>query len=560
MPPTLNRWCHEANPTTNLVRSDEVKARMNPSTWTVLAFVLDWVIRIGLSIRVIMRRRSVGVTMAWLTLLLSVPFLGAIVYLFFGELRLGRGRAERAARLHGPYQSWLKGLGTRYPVVEDDSITAPQLVRLIRNGTDIPPLPGNRLELIDHFEEFFRRLIADIDAARRTCHLEFYIWTAGGLAEGVVDALIRAASRGVICRVLVDALGSRPFLSSPSAARLRQGGVVLRSALDVGLVRMLFVRADLRLHRKIVVIDGEIAYTGSQNLVDPRYFKQDAGVGEWVDAMVRVQGPAVEALGVTFLEDWELETGEGLNALADSHDLHHLAEDGSSIVQVLPSGPNAFGEGMQMVLLTAMYAAQRELVLTTPYFVPDESMLHALASAALRGVAVTLILPAKNDSVLVDLSSRSFQGDLAEAGVRIMLFHDGLLHTKSITVDGGLSLFGSLNLDPRSLQLNFEITLAIYDSAFTANLRALQQSYIDRSTALDLDAWKSRSAPSASSRTPLDYSDRCSDERRWHFLWWQQMPYDEQHGIGARANLEPTSPGSCLLSRWLARSLMMEEE
>ena len=466
---------------------------MNSSDWALVVFAADWLIRLGLSVRVIMRRRPVGVTLAWLSVVLILPFFGAIVYLLFGELRLGRQRAERAARLHEPYRTWLDDLGQRYRLSDEAREVAPDLMRLIQAGADIPPLPGNALHLIDNFTDIFRSLIADIDAARRSCHLEFYIWTTGGMADEVVEALLRAAGRGVVCRVLVDAVGSKDFLRGPAAERLRQGGVALREALPVSLLRMAFVRSDLRLHRKIVVIDGEIAYTGSQNLVDPRYFKQGAGVGSWVDAMVRVQGPAVEALGVTFLEDWELETGEGLEALEGTHDIHDLPEQGPSAVQVLPSGPNNGPEAMRMILLTALYAAKRELVLTTPYFVPDESMLIALTSAALRGVEVTLIVPAKVDSKLVDLASRAFQGDLARAGVRIQHFEGGLLHTKSITVDGTISLFGSLNLDPRSLQLNFEITLAVYDVTFAADLRALQQSYIDQSTPLDRSAWERRS-------------------------------------------------------------------
>jgi cardiolipin synthase len=161
---------------------------------------------------------------------------------------------------------------------------------------------------------------------------------------------------------------------------------------------------------------------------------------------------------------------------------------------VLPSGPAAHVEAIEQVVLTAVYAASRELVLTTPYFVPSESLLTALLSAAARGVEVTLIVPAKVDSRLVHYASRAHQTDLLAAGVRVALFGGGLLHTKSITVDGQISVFGSLNLDPRSLRLDFEITLAVYDEEFTTALRRLQQSYLDRSTLLDLAACRSRSA------------------------------------------------------------------
>jgi cardiolipin synthase len=467
----------------------------NAWIYATAIFALDWIIRVGLSIRVIMRRRPVGVSLAWLSLVLIVPFAGAIAYLFLGELRLGRRRQERSRGLHASYRAWLTGLEGRYPLPPGAGPAADHgLARMIQAGTEIPPLPGNAVHLLDHFEAIFAALIADIDRASRSCHLEFYIWAVGGLADDVVAALLRASARGVDCRVLVDDVGAAAFLKSSQVGRLRSGGVQLRAALPVSLVRGLFRRADLRLHRKIVVIDGEVAYTGSQNLVDPRHFKQDAGVGEWIDAMVRVEGPAVEALWATFLEDWALESPGGTGTTEAARALPTLAPRGATTLQVLPSGPSSPPEAMRMVVLAALYEARRELVLTTPYFVPDEPLLMAMSSAALRGVAVTLIVPARNDSRLVDLASRAFQGDLARAGVRVMLFEGGLLHTKSITVDGRLALFGSLNLDPRSLALNFEITLAVYDPAFAASLRALQQNYIDRARPLDLDAWRDRPA------------------------------------------------------------------
>ena len=459
----------------------------------ITVFLADLAIRVGLSVRVINRRRPVGVSLAWLTLVLLVPFAGAAVYLFVGENRLGRERAVRAARVHAPYVNWLKELDAR--AVTNWSAMGPeceQHSRLCTSMAGIPPLPGNRLELIHTAEETFRRLIADIDAAQRSCHLEFYIWCVGGTADDVAEALIRATKRGVSCRVLVDSVGSHEFLRSPLAQRMLDAGIKVQGALPVGLVRMLFVRIDLRLHRKIVVIDGEIGYTGSQNLVDPRFFKTDAGVGQWVDAMVRCEGPAVEPLGITFLEDWELETGEGIEKLSKTADVHAVPDRGSAAVQVVPSGPAQRGDAIYTILLTTIYAARHELVLTTPYFVPDESMLTALVAAAARGVRVTIVLPERVDSELVRLASQAFKGDLLEAGVRICMFRGGLLHTKSITVDGQFSLFGSLNLDPRSLWLNFEITLAVYEAEFTAVLRQLQEAYIRESDLLTLEAWAAR--------------------------------------------------------------------
>ncbi|MGE3316041.1 MAG: cardiolipin synthase, partial [Planctomycetaceae bacterium] len=361
--------------------------------WTTAAiFLADLFIRAGLSARVIMRKRPVGVSLAWLAVILMLPFFGAFVYLFLGERRLGTKRAARSATFREPYENWVAELRKRqFTNWSSQGTECEPLARLATTVVGIPPLADNSLELLTSADAVFQSLIADIDAAKSTCHLEFYIWALGGHADEAARALIRAAARGVTCRVLVDAVGSKTFLASPLAREMQQGGVHIQPALPTGIFRALFVRIDLRLHRKIVVIDGHVAYTGSLNLVDPRYFKQGSGVGQWVDAMVRIRGPAVEALAVTFLADWELETHVGIDKLQKTGDAGPQPAAGTAAIQVLPSGPREQLQGIQEVLLTAIYAARRELIMTTPYFVPDESMLTALISAARRGVEVVLI-------------------------------------------------------------------------------------------------------------------------------------------------------------------------
>lgn len=450
-------------------------------------------LQVALAFRVIMRRRPTGESLAWIMVIFVFPIIGPLLYLTIGELRLGRRRERKFVELYPPIRKWLADLPQRSLV--DWSRLDPDFEPLSQLGEKtigVPSLRGNHVELIDCWQQVFTHLLADVDAAERTCHLEFYIWCNGGEADKVVDALIRAAGRGVVCRVLVDALGSRTFLRSEVVSRLRAAGVLVQAALPGGLLRAPFVRFDLRLHRKIVVIDGRVAYTGSLNLVDPRYFKKDAGVGEWVDAMVRIEGPAVEALAITFLSDWFIETDADLAELQATGDAHPQPSRGDSTVQVMPSGPALSTDAVEQVLITTIYSAREELVLTTPYFVPSEPLSLALISAARRGVKVILVIPARVDSKLVRFASGAFKGDMLRAGVRIMLFDDGLLHTKSITVDGSHSLFGSVNLDPRSMRLNFEILLALYDPEFTKRLRELQQRYIDKSHMMDLARYQRR--------------------------------------------------------------------
>jgi cardiolipin synthase A/B len=451
------------------------------------------VVQVLLTFRVVMQRRLTGETLAWIMVIWVFPVLGPLFYLLFGELRLGRRRARRFTELYPPIRKWLAELPQRSLV--DWSRLDPEfegISQMSERTVGVPAVRGNQVQLIDNWQEVFDRIIADVNAAERTCHLESYIWSTGGQTEEVADAIIRAAQRGVMCRVLLDAMGSRPFLKSETAQRMRDAGVLLHPALPGGLLRLPFVRFDLRLHRKIVVLDGRVAYTGSLNMVDPRFFKRDAGVGQWIDAMVRIEGPAVEALAITFLADWYVETDAPLSELQATGDAHPQPSRGDCAVQVMPSGPAVAAHAVEQVLITAIYSAREELVITTPYFVPSEPLTLALIAAARRGVKVILVLPARVDSKLVRFASGAFKADMLEAGVRIAAFGDGLLHTKSVTIDGTHSLFGSVNLDPRSMRLNFEILLAIYNKGFTSRLRELQQQYIDRSKLIDLEAYQLR--------------------------------------------------------------------
>jgi cardiolipin synthase len=463
------------------------------SILSILILAAHWIIMLGLAARVIMRRVPVGVSLAWLTIITSMPFIGAGAYILFGENRLGRGRSARTAAHLPALNQWQKHLRLHQ---HDTTASAPDDAQAIalrchaERTVGFPALAHNKIELLDNFTSVFDSLVADIDAAREKCHLCFYIWHEHGRTDDVVDALIRAAKRGVDCRALADAVGSKAFLEGDAIRRLRAAGVTFTVALPAGLWRTLFIRRDLRNHRKIVVIDDTIAYTGSQNLVDPRYFKQNSGVGEWVDAIVRVTGPTAACLDTVFEFDWAVESGTPMNLpVMKEPDLTAKAE---SLVQVVPSGPDLQPEAIHQLILTAIYSAREKLVMTTPYFVPDDTIITALLSAAQRGVLVTLIVPAKNDSLLVRYASVSHFDDLMSAGVHIRLFEGGLLHTKSLVVDDSISIFGSVNFDMRSLWLNFEISLFVYDRDFTSQLKNLQQTYLGKSTTLDLETWRQR--------------------------------------------------------------------
>jgi cardiolipin synthase len=458
-----------------------------------LTYLLHLAIVIGFSVRVIMRRRPVGVSLAWIAILFSVPLLGVMVYLLIGENRISERYIKRARHIRRLYLGWQLGLRERISRAGPEF--TPQATALSRQAETLigfPCIPGNRMELMEDFKAVFEAIIRDINHAQSSCHLEFYIWHHGGMTEKLQTALLDAAARGVTCRLLVDAIGSKPFLGSPALRTLRAAGIQVAASLPAGLLGMFLSRADLRNHRKLIVIDGQTAYTGSQNMVDPRYFKQDAGVGQWVDAMVRVQGPAVEALAGSFIQDWEIVTGTGMAELRHTHDVRPTPEKGMTALQVVPSGPAFLPMAIHQLLLSTLYAAREELIITTPYFIPDEALMAALTGAASRGVRVTLIIPAQNDSRLVHYASRSFYAELLAAGVRIAGFTGGLLHTKSINADGEICVFGSVNLDMRSIWINFELSLIIYDRDFIGSIRRMQDDYLARSQLFDADEWGRR--------------------------------------------------------------------
>lgn len=464
---------------------------------STIIFLADFTIRIGLSTRVILRKRPHGVTIAWLIVILLVPFVGAFFYIFFGENRISDKRAERTLKSLRHYQTWLQSLQNLAPV--DWRTINPECQPINRQACrliGIPAMNHNDLELITSPDQIMHSILTDIEQSTSTCHLQFYIWQDGGTADEISQALIRAANRGVTCRILVDAIGSREFLQGKQAELLRDAGVKVRDSLPAGIIKALFARIDIRNHRKIVVIDGKIAYTGSQNMVDPRYFKQSEGVGQWIDMMVRIQGPVVESLAGTFINDWFLESeadrpesrslDRDISYIRKIADIHPSGITGNIAVQLVPSGPGSVPDAIHKLLLTTVYAARRELILTTPYFVPDNTLLTALKSAAERGVNVRIIVPKKNDSKLVQFASQAHFEDLMKSGVDIFLFSGGLLHSKTITIDEDFALFGSVNLDMRSFWLNFEATLFIYNSEFTKKIRKEQKLYEQQSQHLAL--------------------------------------------------------------------------
>lgn len=461
-----------------------------PAVFAWLTLVLHWGIIVGLGLRIVMKRRAAGVSLAWLTLVAVVPFAGAVLYLLVGELWLAGSRVRRAHALGDKYRARLRELRVESEATLDASEElARTLDAYASHGLGVPTLAGNEVEIFSEAGDAFEAMVRDIDEAKRRCLMLFFIWSLGGRADAVGEALIRAAKRGVECRVLLDAVGSRPFFGSDLARRMVEAGVHLRGSLVVGRLRSLLARIDLRNHRKILAIDGRVAYCGSLNLADPKYFKVEDG--PWVDMMARVCGPTAEALELIVQHDWWVEYGELESPPFEDVNIGAY-RPGDVAIQVVSSGPGQTPRATQDMLMTMVYAAHTDLVITTPYFIPSEPMENALIAAARRGVRVVLVMPEHADSRLVQLASRSYFGELLDEGIEIWLFREGLLHAKTMSADGEVCMFGSANIDRRSFDVNFETSMFIYDRDVTTQLVALQRSYIERSTRITREAWQRR--------------------------------------------------------------------
>ncbi len=441
------------------------------------------------SVRVIMKRLPVGASLSWLIILLLFPYLGAGLYILFGERYLGSKRRRRQEQLLSSYQQ-VKMDGEALQVRQLDAIHdgGQALANFELSTTGLPAIGGNAIKFLQNAEETIQSMVADIDQAKEYCHLEFYIWYPGGLADQVADALVRAKTRGVTCRVMLDAVGSKTFFRSHLARLLRRSRIKLVKACPIGFIPWRLARYDLRNHRKLLIVDGHTSYIGSFNLIDPRYFKQDQGVGEWIDVMARIEGPAVKVFDGVYRWYWNVEAGDRL-ALAPNNIQPNCD---AAVIQAAPSGPDVEKESILHTLLQAIYSAKQEIQIVTPYFVPGEVLAQALKIAARRGVKVSLVLPRRVDSFLVRYASRSYFEDLLQAGVNIYQYDKGLLHTKCVLIDQGLSFFGTVNMDLRSLWLNFEMTLIVYDKGTADVLKKIVQGYVQGAQRLKFEDWEQR--------------------------------------------------------------------
>jgi cardiolipin synthase len=451
--------------------------------WTVAFFLVHF----GVMVRVILRpHRDPASRVAWIVVIIVLPVIGILSYLLLGETSIGRRRVNRLHAVLATMPDLSNVAGMNSPNLEPKIPEAyAHLFRLGYSVNGFEPVGGNCATLLPDSNATIESIVADIDAAQDHVHLIFYIWLADNNGLEVVEALKRAATRHVTCRVMADGLGSRVMIESPHWKDMQTAGVQVATALPIGnpILRPLRGRIDLRNHRKILVIDNRITYCGSQNCADPE-FRIKARFAPWVDAMMRFEGPIARQNQYLFASDWMAQMGGDLTPLLRQP--LPPCKPGLT-AQVIGTGPTVYNSAMPEVFETLLYTARRELVITTPYYVPDEAMQAALCASARRGVTTTIIFPARNDSWIVGAASRSYYSDLLAAGVRIYEYEGGLLHAKSLTLDGEVTLIGSANMDRRSFDLNYENNILFYDPTLTGEVRRRQNAYLARSHPVTAD-------------------------------------------------------------------------
>jgi cardiolipin synthase len=420
-----------------------------------------------LSVWIVMQKRAPASTMGWILSLALLPFAGFIVYYFLGPQRLKKQRLRRLrnrAGMQAPADvAWLREAAEEAP---------PALRQLAALGTAAcgnPVSSATSVTLLSGGASTFDAIFEAIRAARDHVHLEYYIFEPDRIGTALRDLLVERANAGVTVRLLVDALGSKR-MGRRFMAPMHAAGIHVARFHDSRIGRRLRPVTNYRTHRKIVVCDGVVGFTGGVNITDEedRRTRPDA----YHDMHLRIEGSAVRWLQTTFLEDWSYATGEGAHRMVDESLGRMLPQTrgGDIATQIVASGPDTPLETIHRMHITAIDSASHRAWLTTPYFVPGEPALMALTSAALRGVDVRVMVPRRSDSLIVSAAARSYYDELMAAGVKVWEYKARMLHSKTLVIDDHCAMIGTANFDNRSFRLNYEVMAVVYGPALAGPL------------------------------------------------------------------------------------------
>ena len=422
---------------------------------------------------------------AWLFVLIALPGLGVALYFLFGERWISSNFHSRARQSY-------EDLLPYAPQLAEGIETMGNPFRTFEAASRWPVSTGNTAIVASGSDAAIAMIVADIDAAAQSVHLSVYIWLSDHNGTLMVDAICRAARRGIPCRVVADAMGSRPMIRSPHWRAMSNAGAVLCASLAApfGMGFLAGHRIDLRNHRKIVVIDGSVTYCGSQNLADAAFLIKSK-FAPWVDIMIRYEGPVARQADLIFASAWNTEMNEKLFPMLPTG---YKPASGKGFNAIAAgTGPLSPRGTMSEMFVSLLEAARESATITTPYFAPDPPLIAAIVAAARRGVQVSIVFPRRNDNRIVGAIGRAYYPVLAAAGVRIFEFCGGLLHAKTIVVDGEWGLVGSSNMDRRSLDLNFENNILFESADLSRQVVEHQHRWLTNAIKIDHEDIKARS-------------------------------------------------------------------
>lgn len=463
-----------------------------PLVVAVSIFAIEYAIRI-VALFIVPRNRRPTAGMAWLMAIFWIPVLGIVLFWLIGTNHLPKKRVEKqmiaSKAIADLADREEEKLGSDLSSVPLGIKSAAMLARSL--GAQ-PMVRGNKAEISIDYEGVFAQIAEAIRAAERYVHIEFYILVNDETTRDVFAAMREAKQRGVQVRVLLDHISAvRNPGAKFTAKTLDDMGAEWAYMLPVRPLHGQWQRPDLRNHRKLVVVDGLVGFMGSQNLVDSSYNKKTnikRGL-HWRDLMVRVEGPAVLGLEAVFQTDWFIETGESISDL-EKIELP-VYTPGTVDCQVLPSGPGFGNENNLQVFVALLYTAQKRISITSPYFIPESAIMHALRAATARGVEVELFVSEIGDQAMVYHAQRSYYEELLTAGVRIFMYKPPfILHSKHFTIDDHVAVVGSSNMDQRSFNLNMEVSMVLYGESFVRDLDRVIEYYHENSRELTLEEWQ----------------------------------------------------------------------
>ncbi len=455
--------------------------------------IIIQVLLLVVALAVVPHKRRPSSALAWLLLIFALPVVGIVLFAIIGSPKLPRVRREHQRAIDQQIREATRSIE---PMSRDHDTPnwLPGVVSLNQNLGAMPLLEGNTARLIPHFGDQLGALVLAVQETKRHLHVEFYILSLDDTTRPFFVALQAAVERGVEVRLLLDHMGSRGYPGYKRACReLTRIGVAWRLMLPVQPLKGRYQRPDLRNHRKLMVADGEVGFVGSLNLIDPSYQKRKnrkRGL-QWRDLLARLEGPVVHEVDALFVTDWFSETGEMVRTSRE------LTTDrgrrGTVMAQVAPSGPGFELENNLLLFNSLLYYAERRISITSPYFVPDESLSAAIVTAARRGVQVELFVGAIGDQFGVFHAQHSYYEDLLAAGVRIWLYPaPSILHAKHVSVDDLVTVVGSSNMDIRSFNLDLELSLFSCDRGLADQMRRIEDEYRMLSRELTADDWAQR--------------------------------------------------------------------